>query len=89
MEGAYIIQQRGRREREQGERKGSGGLSKAFCSTDEGISCLDLGGLSICAWGGVFVRSACGEGDEVQDFWGIVNMFDLFVMNIRVKWKHV
>lgn len=39
--------------------------------------------------GGVFVRSACGEGDEVQDFWGIVNMFDLFVMNIRVKWKHV
>lgn len=73
MEGTYIIQQRGRREQREGEeqRKSSGGLSKAFCSTDEGISCLDLGGLSICAWG-VFVWSACGERDKVEDFTGLL-----------------
>lgn len=43
--------------------RASGGLSKAFCSTDEGISCLDLGGLSICAWGGV-----CMVG--MRETWG-------------------
>lgn len=30
------------------EKGSSGGLSKAFCFTDEGISCLDFGGLSVC-----------------------------------------
>lgn len=59
-------------------RKNSRGLSKAFCSTDEGISCLDLGGLSICAWG-VFEGSACGERDKVQIFLGggILCLLDL------------
>lgn len=40
----YIIQLGEERERES-----SGGLPKAFCSTVEGISCLDLGRLTICS----------------------------------------
>lgn len=60
----HSAEEGGRREREQSEgERASGGLSKAFCSTDEGISCLDLGGLSICAWGGV-----CMVG--MRETWG-------------------
>lgn len=47
------------------ERKSSGGLSKAFCSTDEGISCLDLGGINYLFMGDVFVWTACREGQSM------------------------
>lgn len=62
------------------ERTSSGGLSKAFCSTDEGISCLDLGGINYLFMGDVFVWAACRERDKVWDvtvLLGIRYMFDL------------
>lgn len=49
------------------ERKSSWGLSKAFCSTDEDISCLDLVGINYLFVGCVFVWSACRERDNLWD----------------------
>lgn len=53
-----------------GTRGSSGGLSKAFCSTDEGISCLDLGGLTICSWVGVCMVVIVDGDRTSQFFWG-------------------
>lgn len=72
--GGYIYNSAGgggreRAQRERGratkrERKSNRGLPKAFSSTDKSISCLDLGGLSICAWGGVCVVGMWREGQS-------------------------